>query len=171
MAKQSLAEKMAARKAAAAEAGTTEDTPVNPPEGAAAAKPPKPPKAAEEKTEKKKRGRPPKAAKEAAEPSPAQTLGFTLYINCHPIKSPTPALDARTILTPITIGVATEHGVADYRMIEYGQGPAHLADARRKHLTANPITGVSITVDAKTDEGRHVVGVLQDFATTIVRGF
>jgi hypothetical protein len=176
MAKSRLAEQMKARLQAKAN-GTAEKPPdkpegINPPEAATAPEPVNVAPPAEDKPPKKKRGRPSKKTEEAPATAPAAVVngkGFALYVNCKPIKGGRPCITARVLAWPSIKAVEKEHGVADYRLVEYARGPAAVVAHLAESLAQHPPAGVSVTLNMRTDEA-HFLSLLEELATEVVYG-
>lgn len=118
----------------------------------------------------KKRGRPSKAdlALRAAAQSPSTSPGFTLYIDCLPVKGIT-LTNVDDLLAPIREKVESEEGAGmHYRLIEYGKGPALLAASLEESFAANPPVGDYFVMSKVTDA--PVLEVLIRTAGTVVKG-
>ncbi|KKN75955.1 hypothetical protein LCGC14_0375120 [marine sediment metagenome] len=176
---QTLAEKMAA-KAAATEVATT------PPAAAATKKRGRPPgksKAANADATpaaatvapivghgtRTKGATPPAGGEE----SPVQIVdlkSFALFIDCLPVKGGL-FIQASEVCEPARVEVAATHNVGDYRLIDFGKAGAYLRAALDRRLTAEPITGIGIVLDTRTDLGKDTLETFSKHAGLIVRAF
>ena len=75
------------------------------------------------------------------------------------------------IVQPIAAEVAAAHGVSDYRLIEYSKGPAYLREAVDRKLSAQPLTGIGLVLDSRTDIGKDTLETFSKHAGMIVRAF
>lgn len=62
-----------------------------------------------------------------------------------------------------------ELGIKHYKMVDFGKGPGVLCEAVRQTLTQRPFVG-TLLVDSRTPEGSDCLGLLTEFATTVIRG-
>lgn len=93
---------------------------------------------------------------------------FELFVDCLPSKGgPTTTLLA-DFLAPIHAQLR-ELGIKHYKMVDFGKGPGVLCEAVRQTLTQRPFVG-TLLVDSRTPEGSDCLGLLTEFATTVVRG-
>lgn len=93
-----------------------------------------------------------------------RTSGFTLYVDCMPIGKP-----ARTLALFIEKAqekIAEVHGVADYRLISYGQG----APALVQHVVEQIDGSIDLMLDTRTPEGAVLLEPLMARAAFVVRG-
>lgn len=195
MSKSSILDTLKARAAQAAASGAKVEPEINPPESKLEPKPavePEPLKAADlepvpenaaldaqvkEIVEKAPRTRATKAVKPATEKS----AGYTLYVDCFPIRtagdvirqtttSAMLAEDARAIVQENT-KTADSPGLADYRFAQYGEGPGMLTLAVRSIIQAKEFACDAVVVDTKTAEGLVLLPVLEAHAAGIVKAF
>lgn len=73
------------------------------------------------------------------------------------------------ILSEVAAAVAEKQGVPHWALVEYGQGPALLAQAFQEYIADNPLSGV-ILVDSYSAEAKAVKDVLYANADVVVRG-
>jgi hypothetical protein len=172
-----------------------EETPVPPPKEEAPpshhetarleeAQAPAPPPKEEEPSPppKKKRGRPKKAEetpvpppKEEAPPIHRETarLGFTLYVNCSPVKvsngQPRPEL-ASTRIQRLMAEFTRAKGVTHYRVIPYGEGAGIFAAAVAHDLQQNPPEAGAIIIHTNTKESLDTLQAFEAAAETVVMG-
>lgn len=151
---------------------------VNPPESA---KPPEvveSPEAAEgpppaEELPKRGRGRPKGSKNKPRDMVVTKEMwppeGLTLYINCAPLKGCSGAVLFRQFIDPLLQRTAGELELDDYRFAEYGRGPTLLQQALKQHLE-NSCTPETVVIDTTDQVAQHALPVLQEFATTVVRG-
>jgi len=95
--------------------------------------------------------------------------GFTLFVDCVPSNGI--VLSASHLSGPAQGVVCKEFGVPHYRLAEFAKGPAALETAVRSHFKSNPLSGVGVTLDTRTELGRDLLTVLTDLASTVVRAF
>lgn len=98
--------------------------------------------------------------------------GFFLLENCAFTSTNHEAvyMTLEQILAEVLPELERDHGVADWRLAEYGKGPGYLAqyvEAFVSDLGAD----VTIQVDTKTPEGQAVVATLRRLAGNIIRAF
>mgnify|MGYP001590906993 FL=1 len=92
---------------------------------------------------------------------------FSIYVDCIPVKGG----EAEWVMfedwiAPYARQVAEAHGIADFRLIEYGKGKAILANVVREHVAEVPeVLIVSSYGPAVSD----VLDVLIPHATRVVR--
>jgi hypothetical protein len=107
--------------------------------------------------------------------------GWTLYINCAPVKGPEIAAAGEYRWAPRLENIApriervmreftAETGLAHYRLAEYGKGPALFAEGFARDLAENPPKG-DVMVDIASQEVRDVLQMLIAAAHIVVRGF
>lgn len=109
----------------------------------------------------------------AAQEGPIKTVdlgSYALFIDCIVHKGGLIAHTAE-IVQPIAAEVAAAHGVSDYRLIEYNKGPAYLREAVDRRLTAQPMTGIGLVLDTRTDIGKDTLETFSKHAGMIVRAF
>lgn len=106
-----------------------------------------------------KRGRPRKVETPAAPTAPVPS-GFTLCVDCAPVGQQVTLLS--DLVAPLARRIEAENKVSHYRLIDYKAGGL-LADALRKRLAAEPVSGVVVTTKS-TFEGRETLSVLEEFA-------
>ena len=95
---------------------------------------------------------------------------YALFINCLPIKGGL-FIQASEVVQPVRAEVADAHNVSDYRLIEYTKGPVYLREALDRRLAAQPITGIGIVLDSRTDLGKDTQETFEKHAGLIVRAF
>jgi hypothetical protein len=121
----------------------------------------------EEKPAAKKRGRPAKA--EVAPPEASAATGFTLYVDCLPVKGLSPvSLDS--LLRTAASEVAADTGLGDYRLVEYGKGTALFLLEFSKLFENTSTSGQSFLLHSRTPEASIVLSYLIDRAAVVVRG-
>lgn len=109
-------------------------------------------------------GAAPAAEEDEPETQVARKRRLTLYLNCMPIGVKAVMGDAW--IQPIIERTCQKLGVADIRLIDFGKGWGHLAQAVREHIAQNPddvprhlvITGFS-------EEAKILRGILMPMAT------
>lgn len=109
-------------------------------------------------------------APETEAPPAPEKCDFTLFIDCRPTRSSVLVVELATLLRPLLDKVASDFGVQDYRLVEYGKGPAALASYLRQSLAAKPLRGVGVVVSTRTQECQHTLFVLSELASEIVQG-
>lgn len=97
-----------------------------------------------------------------------QKTGYTLYVDCYPISNGARPTHAAEILGSGASAVASELDLPHYRMAGYAKGPAALAVWLEEHLGNNAYG--EIFIDSNTTEARDTLTVFENHATTIVRG-
>lgn len=107
-----------------------------------------------------------------AQPTPAGSVPVqsgigTLYINCTPIG--VEVVDATTYILAGKKLLLDQHGLADYRFAEYGQGPGMLAIATASAFDALGICPEHVRLDTSSPEGQAVVTDLIARASLVVR--
>ncbi len=135
--------------------------------------------------EKPKRGRRTKAQIEADEAAsqreaaqadpvfpkveqPATSGGLTLYVDCVPVKG-SEVFSMDTFVQLAVKRAAEKAGVQDYRLVEYGKGPAFVLMAFAEIFASVNPKG-SFTINSRLPESAAVLGWLQDQATSVVKG-
>ncbi len=91
--------------------------------------------------------------------------GFTLYVDCVPIGRP--AKSAASLIEKAQERIAKEHGVPDYRLVDYGKGvPFFVA------FVDEQVDGTfDLALDTRTPEGAVLLETLAAKASLVVRGF
>lgn len=102
-------------------------------------------------------------------PEETQPRGFSLYINCSPVGEESVTL--ADVLATVMPKVRQLTGQPDFRLVEYGKGAGVLANTVRTYLLENPFSGRKLVVDARTPEGTACLGVLEELASNVVRGW
>lgn len=95
---------------------------------------------------------------------------YALFINCLPVKGGL-FIQASEVCSPLCVEVAAAHKVGDYRLIDFVKGPAYLREALNRRLSAEPITGIGIVLDSRTDLGKDTQETFEKHAGLIVRSF
>jgi hypothetical protein len=91
--------------------------------------------------------------------------GYTLYIDCHPIRAS--VTYAHDLIARSAVTVRDDAGVPDIGLIDYGKGPSALAAQLRSDLSDNPVTGALVTTKY-TPEGKATLQVLIEGAREVV---
>lgn len=170
----------------AAQAVETNDIPINPPGEAS------PPQTAESRAaaeaEKPKRTRTRKVTEAPAGPlggtivvaettqgplsvgvvETSEHLIDVLFIDCFPLTDEGALLPGAAIIAIANERVRAETGKADYRFLEYGQGPGALTQAALAYLHQTGQT--SVTLDTRTPEGAILCSAFEATAKHVVRG-
>lgn len=103
---------------------------------------------------------PKKATKAKAEPAPT---GFTLYLDCAPLKKP--VKDASELYAQVNAALKEDQGVLTYRQIKF-EGPGLFVAGFVKLFEAAPC---DIYVDTRTAEGLLVLEVLKARAAEVIQ--
>ncbi len=95
----------------------------------------------------------------------AEVRGFTLYVDCVPIGRPAKA--AAGLISKAQDRILKEHGVPDYRLIDFGKGvPFFVA------FVDEQVDGTfDLALDTRTPEGAVLLETLAAKAACVVRGF
>lgn len=102
------------------------------------------------------------------EQTPAVASALTLYVDCVPVKG-SEVFSMDTFVQLAVKRAAEKAGVADYRLVEYGKGPAFVLMAFAEIFAAVNPKG-SFTINSKLPESAAVLGWLQDQAVSVVKG-
>lgn len=98
-----------------------------------------------------------------------QETKFTLYVNSYPLRVET--LSQSTLVAEANKMIKDTIGVDDYRLCDYGKGPAVLTNWARELLAAKAFGEVkAITIDTRTPEGSVLLTTLEGLAGLVVRG-
>jgi len=101
----------------------------------------------------------------------AAGLGFTLYVNCLPMKGPDadrrPTLLGE-LLAPIQRQVNEELG-QNYRLVPYGDGLKALVYALEEYLKTGQLLG-AIVLNTHEVDGSQCAMVLAQYASAVVHG-
>lgn len=111
------------------------------------------------------------AAHVAAAPvaaSVAASAGWTLFLDCQPVKGAT-AEHVSERLARVLLEYTAETGQSHYKLADYGKGPAIFSEGFAKDLAANRPKG-GIIANTASQEVRDVLQVLMACATNIVQG-
>lgn len=171
--KQSFLQRLQARKAGAAPAATTPSA-INPPEASievpapAPVAAPAPVQAAEPVAAEEPKRKPVARAKKADAPVVASASGWTLYLDCQPVKGGA-AEHISDRIARVMAEYTAETGQSHYKLAEYGKGPALFAEGFAKDLAANP-PATGIIAASASQEVRDVLQVLMASAATIIQG-
>ena len=97
------------------------------------------------------------------------SVGFVLHINCR--STPPKSLEVVESIDLITSAVEKlrEDGVQDYRLVEYGKGPAMLCALVEDYVLA--LSPDVVILDAHTPEGLCIQSTLERLAAAVIRGF
>ncbi len=94
--------------------------------------------------------------------------GLTLYVDCFPTKGgPAQSMDA--MVQAAVVRAAKKAGVDDYRLVEYGKGPAFVTLAMAEIFQEVQPIGV-FTINSRLPESGAVLGWLIDQASVVVKG-
>lgn len=119
-----------------------------------------------------KRGRPKKidAPEPVAEVVPVDTIdtppSYTLYENAIPLGED--FIDAETLIHTAAELVQTQHGVADYGLIDFGKGPAALCAALEGIVRGLPSSPAIVALSSRRVS--HTIDVFRRHAAKIVKG-
>lgn len=95
--------------------------------------------------------------------------GFVLFLNCKPQKEMGPEY----VLSKDLISAATdklrEDGIPDYRLVDYGKGPAMLCAIVEDYLAE--LAPEAVILDAHTPEGLTLQQTLERLSSAVIRGF
>ena len=130
-----------------------------------------------EEKPKRKRGRPKKVKEPAPQPAPVVTSEpeasqqtdsswFNLYVGCLPVGERVRNLE--TVLLEVAERAATKHGLAHYKLAEYGKGSAYLVEAFKEYIDEEPLDG-SFYVDSKSRIFQELQDELTARAVRVVR--
>jgi hypothetical protein len=122
---------------------------------------------AETPAEKKTRARKTAAPAPAALPEAPAADGFTLCINCAPLRATFTYL--AEWLAPVMSALQVSQGVAHYKQCDFGKGPGHLLAMTESALAANPPKGF-LVLETCTSEGSDLLSLLTSKASTVIRG-
>ena len=93
--------------------------------------------------------------------------GYTLYIDCHPIRAS--VTYAHDLIAKSATTVRDDAGVPDVGLIDYGKGGPALAAQLRSDLLDTPVTGALVTTKY-TPEGKATLQVLIEGAREVIMG-
>lgn len=112
-----------------------------------------------------------RSAASSSTPVEPKRQGFTLYVDCRPVRGGGILFEADDLVEPAHEAVRKSYGVDDYRLVEYGKGPGAFAAALRKLFEMRPIgADGAVCITTKTREGQDALAVLERLAGTVVRG-
>ncbi len=94
--------------------------------------------------------------------------GFTLIVDGATVKGISGSLDY-LVQRACKLG-AEKAGVADYRLLDFGKGPAFVLLAFAELAAQTPIAAPLLTITARLPESQAVLGWLYDRAAVVVRG-
>jgi hypothetical protein len=78
--------------------------------------------------------------------------GFTLMIDCLPLSTSRKVLHARSVAREAIEYVQQQTGTIDYRLVDYGKGPALLTVALVELLRKRPVEAGAIVVASKAQD-------------------
>lgn len=152
----SIKEKLAARRANKAEAKTEDaGAAINPPAKAAPAR----------------RIQPDRRAEEERVPAGDMRYGYTLYLDCAPIKGNGQVLMFADLIAPVLSALQKEYGVAHYRLIKdlFGGAPAVFSTALQARIEASPLLG-GVAMSSGSIEAQDALEVMIANAAVVIRG-
>ena len=91
---------------------------------------------------------------------------FNLYVGCLPVGERVRNLE--TVLLEVAERAATKHGLAHYKLAEYGKGSAYLVEAFKEYIDEEPLDG-SFYVDSKSRLFQELQDELTARAVRVVR--
>lgn len=94
--------------------------------------------------------------------------GFRLFVDCLPIKG-SATLSADGLVQSAIKLAAEKAGVLDYRLVEYGKGPAYVVMALAELTNGGQLFG-DYTISSRLPENQAVLGWLMDRAQSVVKG-
>lgn len=100
-------------------------------------------------------------------PSVSAEKGFTLMIDCLPLSTGRRVLHARQVSQEAIDYVQKQTGTLDYRLVDYGKGPALLTVALSELLRKRPVEAGAIVVASKTQD-RDLLEALIRAASEVV---
>lgn len=136
---------------------------------------------------KRGRGRPKGSKNDAPPPAPPSAPaapasapqaaprphGFTLYVDCLPVKhaegvdAPQRASDYVEAAMRV---IRKAHGVGHYKLIGFGKGPGLLAVGVEEHLREHPPTSGSIYLTTRSNEERDCLQAFANAAAVVIHG-
>lgn len=127
----------------------------------------------------KRRGRPPKEATSTTiTPLPAAiaapSFGFTLYVDCAPVKGGTNIENAADRIAYVMREFATATGLSHYKLgqgeeLGFGRGTALFAEGVARDLIARPPSG-DVVISTSSNESRDCLQAFFAAATVVVQG-
>ncbi len=100
-------------------------------------------------------------------PPVVAAAGFTLMIDCLPLSTSRRVLHARSVAREAIEYVQKQTGTADYRLVDYGKGPALLTVTLTEFLRKNPVEAGAIVVASKVQD-KDLLEALTRAASEIV---
>jgi hypothetical protein len=85
-------------------------------------------------------------------PPVVSAAGFTLMIDCLPLSTSRRVLHARSVAREAIEYVQKQTGTADYRLVDYGKGPALLTVTLTEFLRKSPVEAGAIVVASKAQD-------------------
>lgn len=85
-------------------------------------------------------------------PPVVSAAGFTLMIDCLPLSTSRRVLHARSVAREAIEHVQKQTNTADYRLVDYGKGPALLTVTLTEFLRKNPVEAGAIVVASKAQD-------------------
>jgi hypothetical protein len=100
-------------------------------------------------------------------PPVVAAAGFTLFIDCLPLSTSRKVLHARSVAREAIEYVQKQTGTADYRLVDYGKGPALLTVTLTEFLRKSPVEAGAIVVASKVQD-KDLLEALTRAASEIV---
>lgn len=100
-------------------------------------------------------------------PPVVAAAGFTLMIDCLPLSTSRRVLHARSVAREAIEYVQKQTNTADYRLVDYGKGPALLTVTLTEFLRKNPVEAGAIVVASKVQD-KDLLEALTRAASEIV---
>jgi len=100
-------------------------------------------------------------------PPVVAAAGFTLMIDCLPLSTGRRVLHARSVAREAIEYVQTQTKTADYRLVDYGKGPALLTVTLTEFLRKSPVEAGAIVVASKVQD-KDLLEALTRAASEIV---
>ena len=100
-------------------------------------------------------------------PPVVAAAGFTLMIDCLPLSTSRRVLHARSVAREAIEYVQKQTGTADYRLVDYGKGPALLTVTLTEFLRKSPVEAGAIVVASKAQD-KDLLEALTRVASEIV---
>lgn len=108
------------------------------------------------------------APKPVAAPVAAPATGWTLYLDCQPVKGGN-AEHVSDRLARVMLAFTAETGLGHYKLTDYGKGPALFAEGFARDLAEHPPVG-GIVANTANQEVRDVLQALMASAARIIQG-
>lgn len=141
----------------------TPEAPETPPEATTASETPP------AEAPKKKRGRKPKNTPVEPAPAPVAASGWTLYVDCAPIKGCSGLELASARISEVIEAMVGEFEIPHYRMMEFGRGAGVFAAAMTNSLKESP-PAVGVVIYTASSEARDCLQAFMSAADVVIQG-